>query len=114
MSLKAWINGIGVSLVLWGLLFWAIHAAVAADLALPPRAGVILPAHPHILRIKPTPSTTSRVPVIAPLPRMDVPTIEKFTAAPELCLEAGHEPFPGQTLQHDDTCPTKLRWVKQK
>lgn len=35
MSAKAWINGIGVSLVLWALIFWAIHAAVAADLAIP-------------------------------------------------------------------------------
>lgn len=34
--------------------------------------------------------------------------------APELCLQTGRKPFPGQTLQQDDTCPTKLRWVFQK
>jgi hypothetical protein len=48
--------------------------------------------------------------LLLPLPRKPPPV----AAAPELCLQTGREPYPGQTLQHDETCPTKLRWVKQK
>ena len=32
---------------------------------------------------------------------------------PELCLQPGRQPFPGQTLKTDMDCPTKLRWVFQ-
>lgn len=33
---------------------------------------------------------------------------------PELCLQTGREPYAGQTLQVDKTCPTGLRWRFQK
>jgi hypothetical protein len=33
---------------------------------------------------------------------------------PELCLQTGITPFPGQTLQADKTCPSGLRWKFQK
>lgn len=42
------------------------------------------------------------------------PPKPKSVRPPELCLQTGRKPFPGQTLQQDDTCPTKLRWVFQK
>lgn len=34
--------------------------------------------------------------------------------APELCLQDGRQPFPGQTLIVDKTCPSGLRWRVQK
>ena len=34
--------------------------------------------------------------------------------APELCLQTGREPYSGQTLQADKTCPSGLRWRFQK
>ena len=33
---------------------------------------------------------------------------------PELCLQTGREPYAGQTLQVDKTCPAGLRWRFQK
>jgi hypothetical protein len=33
---------------------------------------------------------------------------------PELCLQTGREPYSGQTLQADKTCPSGLRWRFQK
>ena len=101
MSIKAWINGLGASAVLWLLIFWAC-GAFAADLPLRYSAP---PAHRHILQIKPMPplgttTTNSQLPLAG--------------SSPELCLEAGHEPYPGQTLQQDVSCVSKLRWVKQK
>lgn len=33
---------------------------------------------------------------------------------PELCLQTGRTPYPGQTLQADKSCPSGLRWRFQK
>jgi hypothetical protein len=33
---------------------------------------------------------------------------------PELCMQSGREPSPGQTLHADKTCPSGMRWVFQK
>lgn len=33
---------------------------------------------------------------------------------PELCLQTGRQPYQGQTLQADKTCPSGLRWKVQK
>ena len=90
--------------MLWGLLFWAVHAAFAADLAIPKSR---------------VPPVVHYAPPIARIPKASVPlgtsTSGSPLAAPELCLrQSGKEPYPGQTLQHDESCPTKLRWVKQK
>lgn len=30
---------------------------------------------------------------------------------PELCLQTGRQPYPGQTLKADKSCPSGLRWV---
>lgn len=43
----------------------------------------------------------------------DLP-LPKPRPAPELCLQDGHQPFPGQTLIIDRTCPSGLRWRIQK
>lgn len=40
--------------------------------------------------------------------------IPKPKHAPELCLQTGHEPYPGQMLKTDKTCPSGLRWVFQR
>lgn len=32
----------------------------------------------------------------------------------ELCLQAGRDTYPGQTLHTDKTCSTGMRWVFQK
>jgi hypothetical protein len=84
-----------MGLVIGIAIGWTANSAFAADLALPKphRAVVHAPRVAHYP--PPAPATTP-------------------TAAPELCLETGKEPYPGQTLQHDETCPTKLRWVRQK
>ena len=83
--MKAWGNGIGISLVLWALIFWAAHA-FAADLPLP-----------------------------KPRPVVAAPVIEKPVKKPaERCLIAGQEPAPGQTLHVDKRCKSGLRWVFQR
>jgi hypothetical protein len=84
------------------ILFWvfvAVHA-FAADLAIP---------HRQALRAVPLPPPArSVVPAVPIAPAIPSPK------APQLCLETGKEPFPGQTLQADPSCPTGLRWKYQK
>lgn len=43
----------------------------------------------------------------------DLP-LPKPRPAPELCLQDGRQPFPGQTLIVDKTCPSGLRWRVQR
>jgi len=95
MITKILINAIAACVVTFVLLY-LLNAAFGADLRLPHHAMQVVPLpHParHAIPIAPAASS----------PKM-----------PELCLETGKEPFPGQTLQADTSCPTGLRWRFQK
>src|SRR6266852_1962229 len=100
-------------LYLWWMVAWmggavsyaGFHALLiptpscAADLRLPKQQSMRAAPLPHpARRIQATP--------IAPA----IPS----SNTPQLCLETGKEPFPGQTLQADASCPTGLRWKFQK
>lgn len=43
----------------------------------------------------------------------DLP-LPKPRKPPEMCLQTGRQPFAGQTLQADKTCPSGLRWRFQR
>ena len=85
-----------MGLVLGFIIGFTAHAAFAADLPQPRTMRVAplpLPVHPLATPIAPA----------IPSPK-----------APQPCLENGKEPFPGQTLRADTSCPTGLRWKYQK
>ncbi len=90
-----------------------MNHACAADLALP---------HRQSMQVAPLPPTARHVipavPIAPAIPSPRVPqtiTPDNFIGrGPERCLETGKEPFPGQTLQADTSCPTGLRWIFQK
>ena len=97
MITKILINAIAACVVTFVLLY-LLNAAFGADLRLPHHTMQVVPLPP--------PARPSLVTPIAPA----IPS----SNTPQLCLENGKEPFPGQTLQADITCPTGLRWRFQK
>ncbi len=82
----------GIAVLLVVLIFVTLNKVHAADLPLP---------HRQSMRV-------------APLPAPARQNSAMSAKAPQLCLETGKEPFPGQTLQADVSCPTGLRWIFQK
>ncbi len=93
----AWLGG--------SLTYAGLHALLvpipscAADLALP---------HRQSMRVAPLQAPERQIPATPIAPA--IPS----SNTPQLCLETGKEPFPGQTLQADPSCPTGLRWKFQK
>ncbi len=96
--MKILINAIAAAAVTFALLY-LLNAAFAADLP---------QSHRQSMRVAPL-STPAR-----PVPATPIAPTISSPKAPQLCLENGKEPFPGQTLQADASCPTGLRWRFQK
>ncbi len=97
MITKILINAIAACVVTFVLLY-LLNAAFGADLRLPHHTMQVVPLPPPARHIHAMPIAPA---IVSP-------------KAPQLCLENGKEPFPGQTLQADVSCPTGLRWRFQK